>query len=58
MMNDLYLALRRLQRASEIHAKRLGRHSGLTPIQLLILHSIRAMGEGTLGDLANGVGGS
>jgi DNA-binding MarR family transcriptional regulator len=55
MMHDLYLALRRLQRASEIHAKRLGRHSGLTPIQLLILHSIKAMGESTLGDLAKQV---
>lgn len=55
MMHDLYLALRRLQRASEIHGKRLGRHSGLTPIQLLILHSIQAMGEGTLGDLARRV---
>ncbi|MFO7704730.1 MAG: MarR family transcriptional regulator [Halopseudomonas sp.] len=55
MMHDLYLALRRLQRATEIHAKRLGRHSGLTPIQLLIMHSIQAMGEGTLGDLAKKV---
>lgn len=55
MMHDLYLALRRLQRATEIHAKRLGRHSGLTPIQLLILHSIQAMGEGTLGALARQV---
>jgi|TARA_R110000782_G_scaffold103530_2_gene190982 DNA-binding MarR family transcriptional regulator len=55
MMHDLYLSLRRLQRASEIHAKRLGRHSGLTPIQLLIMHSIKAMGEGTLGDLAKQV---
>lgn len=55
MMHDLYLSLRRLQRASEIHAKRLGRHSGLTPIQLLILHSIKAMGEGTLGELARQV---
>src|SRR5690606_29944438 len=42
MMHDLYLALRRLQRATEIHAKRLGRHTGLTPIPLLTLHSIQA----------------
>ena len=55
MMHDLYMALRRLQRATEIHAKRLGRHSGLTPIQLLILHSIQATGEGTLGPLAKQV---
>ncbi|CEA04247.1 putative transcriptional regulator [Pseudomonas saudimassiliensis] len=55
MMHDLYLALRRLQRATEIHAKRLGRNSGLTPIQLLILHSIQAMGQSTLGALAKQV---
>src|SRR5690554_5348052 len=55
MMHDLYLAWRRLQRATEIHAKRLGRHSGLTPIQLLILHSIQATGQGTLGTLAKQV---
>lgn len=55
MMHDLYLALRRLQRATEIHAKRLGRKSGLTPIQLLIMHGIQARGESTLGDLARSV---
>ena len=55
MMHNLYMALRRLQRATEIHAKRLGRHSGLTPIQLLILHSIQVSEEGTLGSLARQV---
>src|SRR5690606_9735016 len=55
MMHDLYMALRRLQRATEIHAKRLGRHSGLTPIQLLLLPSIQVSEEGTLGSLARQV---
>ena len=54
-MHALSLALRRLQRASEIHAKRWGRKSGLTPIQLLIMHGIQARGESTLGDLARSV---
>lgn len=34
---SLFLALRRLQQAGEVHAKRLSRHGGLTPVQLLIL---------------------
>jgi len=33
----LFGALRRLQQAGEVHAKRLARFGGLTPIQLLIL---------------------
>lgn len=33
----LFQALRRLQQAGEVHAKRLGRFGGLTPMQLLIL---------------------
>ncbi|MDP3847797.1 MAG: MarR family winged helix-turn-helix transcriptional regulator [Pseudomonas sp.] len=33
----LFSALRRLQQAGEVHAKRLARFGGLTPIQLLIL---------------------
>lgn len=33
----LFLALRRLQQAGEVHAKRLARFGGLTPMQLMIL---------------------
>lgn len=33
----LFRALRRLQQAGEMHAKRLSRYGGLTPMQLLIL---------------------
>jgi DNA-binding MarR family transcriptional regulator len=33
----LFQALRRLQQAGEVHAKRLSRFGGLTPMQLLIL---------------------
>lgn len=33
----LFRALRRLQQAGEVHAKRLARFGGLTPMQLLIL---------------------
>nr|WP_252271399.1 MarR family winged helix-turn-helix transcriptional regulator [Pseudomonas subflava] len=33
----LFRAIRRLQQAGEVHAKRLTRYGGLTPMQLLIL---------------------
>ena len=33
----LFQALRRLQQAGEVHAKRLARFGGLTPMQLLVL---------------------
>ncbi len=34
---SLFQAMRRLQQAGEVHAKRMARHGGLTPMQLLIL---------------------
>ncbi|SDS35220.1 MarR family winged helix-turn-helix transcriptional regulator [Pseudomonas oryzae] len=38
----LFRALRRLQQAGEVHAKRLARFGGLTPMQLLILQVLAA----------------
>lgn len=38
----LFRALRRLQQAGEVHAKRLSRYGGLTPMQLLILQVLAA----------------
>lgn len=34
---SVFQALRRLQQSAEVHAKRLSRYGGLTPLQLLIL---------------------
>lgn len=34
---SLFQALRRLQQAGEVHAKRLARFGGLTPVQLMVL---------------------
>jgi DNA-binding MarR family transcriptional regulator len=42
----LFQALRRLQQAGEVHAKRLSRFGGLTPMQLMILQVLA--GEGRL----------
>lgn len=49
---ELYLALRRLQQIGEQHAKRLGRRTGLTPLQLLVLRAIPELGAATIGQLA------
>ncbi|MEO4046325.1 MarR family winged helix-turn-helix transcriptional regulator [Pseudomonas sp. CAU 1711] len=42
----LFGAMRRLQQAGEVHAKRLARFGGLTPMQLMILRVLE--GEGRL----------
>lgn len=36
----IFLAMRRLQQAGEVHAKRLSRFGGLTPMQMLLLHGL------------------
>jgi DNA-binding MarR family transcriptional regulator len=49
---SIYQALRRLQQSSEVHAKRLSRYGGLTPIQLLILQILAVERRLTASELA------
>ncbi|KAF1054212.1 MAG: hypothetical protein GAK43_01009 [Stenotrophomonas maltophilia] len=49
---SMFRALRRLQQAAEVHAKRLGRYGGLTPLQLLILQVLEVEREITASRLA------
>ncbi|HLT04195.1 MAG TPA: MarR family transcriptional regulator [Pseudomonas sp.] len=49
---SIYQALRRLQQAAEVHAKRLSRYGGLTPLQLLILQTLAVQNELTASQLA------
>lgn len=49
------VALRRVIRATDLHSKRLSKHAGLTGPQLLIMRSIRALGEVTIGTIADKV---
>lgn len=51
----LFQALRRLQQAGEVHAKRLGRFGGLTPMQLLILQVLAGEKRLTASDLSGRV---
>jgi DNA-binding MarR family transcriptional regulator len=51
----LFQALRRLQQAGEVHAKRLSRFGGLTPMQLMILQVLAGEGRLTASDLSGRV---
>jgi len=43
--DDILVALRRIIRATDLHAKQVARATGLTPSQLLVLQTIRELGE-------------
>jgi DNA-binding MarR family transcriptional regulator len=51
----LFQALRRLQQAGEVHAKRLSRFGGLTPMQLMILQVLAGESRLTASDLSGRV---
>lgn len=51
----LFRAMRRLQQAGEVHAKRLARFGGLTPMQLMILRVLEHEGPLTASELSGRV---
>lgn len=51
----LFQALRRLQQAGEVHAKRVSKFGGLTPVQLLILQVLAGERRLTASDLSGRV---
>ncbi|ADJ28838.1 MarR family winged helix-turn-helix transcriptional regulator [Nitrosococcus watsonii] len=53
--NEVLVALRRIIRATALHSKQLNKVSGLTAPQLLIMQTIRRVGEMTIGVLAREV---
>lgn len=52
---QVLVALRRVIRATDLHSKRLSKTSGLTAPQLLIMQTIRDLGEVTIGTIADKV---
>lgn len=52
---QVLVALRRVIRATDLHSKRLSKHAGLTGPQLLIMRTIRDLGEVTIGTIAEQV---
>lgn len=54
-IEEVLVALRRVIRATDFHSKHLAKTVGLTAPQILLLQTIRAKGEVTIGELANEV---
>ena len=52
---QVLVALRRVIRATDLHSKQLSKHAGLTGPQLLIMRTIRDLGEVTIGTIADHV---
>lgn len=52
---EVLVALRRIIRATDLHSKQLAKVSGLTISQVVVLRSIRALGEVTTGEVARRV---
>ncbi len=52
---QVLVALRRVMRATDLHSKRLSKTAGLTAPQLLIMQTIRDLGEVTIGTIADKV---
>ncbi len=52
---QVLVALRRVIRATDLHSKRLSKTAGLTAPQLLIMQTIRDLGEVTIGTIADKV---
>ncbi|MEQ5835429.1 MarR family transcriptional regulator [Marinobacter sp. R17] len=52
---QVLVALRRVIRATDLHSKRLSKHAGLTAPQLLIMRTIRDLGQVTIGTIADKV---
>lgn len=52
-LDDVLVALRRVIRATDLHSKHLAKTTGLTTPQILLLQTISARGQVTIGELAN-----
>lgn len=52
---QVLVALRRVIRATDLHSKRLSKNAGLTAPQLLIMRTIRDLGQVTIGTIADKV---
>lgn len=53
--NEVLVALRRIIRATDLHSKRLAMKTGLTIPQIVVLQSIRDLGEVTTGEVSRRV---
>jgi len=54
-IEEVLVALRRVIRATDLHSKHLAKTTGLTAPQILVLQTIRNMGQVTIGEVAHEV---
>lgn len=54
-MDEVLVALRRLIRATDLHSKHLSKTAGLTAPQLLVLQTLKRLGEVTVGDIGRSI---
>lgn len=54
-IEEVLVALRRVIRATDLHSKHLAKTTGLTAPQILILQTIRNLGQVTIGEIAHDV---
>jgi DNA-binding MarR family transcriptional regulator len=54
-LHEALISIRRILRASDMHAKKLGKVAGLKTSQLLVLQSLDEAGEMTVGEIAGKV---
>lgn len=54
-LHEALISIRRILRASDIHAKKLGKVTGLKTSQLIVLQSLEEFGEMTVGEIAGKV---
>ncbi|MBU2862622.1 MarR family transcriptional regulator [Reinekea forsetii] len=52
-IDEVLVALRRVIRATDLHSKHLAKTTGLTAPQILLLQTIRTLGNVTIGEIAN-----
>lgn len=54
-IEEVLIALRRVIRATDLHSKHLAKTTGLTSPQIMVLQSIRNLGQVTIGEIAQAV---
>lgn len=55
LQDNVLISLRRIIRATDLHSRKLGKHTGLTTPQLVIIRTIGALKDPTVSDIAKAV---
>lgn len=55
LQDQVLVSLRRIIRATDLHSRKLGKHTGLTTPQLVIIQAVGSLREPTVSDIAKAV---